>query len=726
VLVSPLQLVRRWRWRLLASALLVLVALLSVAPYMGSSTELVRMRHALLYVGAHDGADGAFSWTPQNIPADFLQESGPIDPLFSDVVQRLRLEALPDDWARALAISEHLLTSQSVLNGGAIQGDLHATYQGIVGQGAGYCGDFVRAFTALALAAGIPVRNWAFSFDGFGGHGHVWPEIWNREKQAWQLLDVFDNYYFTLADGQPLSALAFRSALLEAAPDLRLHALTPKARPGYADESKAWAYFRRGLPQWYMWWGNNVYAYDNEPLVRMLAGRSRSLEQLSGVMTGSYPGLMVLAAPSNQVQREALVRVHWHLMAVAAVVVAGLLAMVWAVWGWVGARRKMLVTAPGVLAQPGISRAAVDPLRLRLAVVGPLPPPSGGMANQCAQLVRLLRAEGMAVELVRTNAPYVPAWSGRIPVLRALVRLVPYLLHLWRACGRADVVHVLANSGWAWHLFAAPAIAIAHRRGTPVIVNYRGGNADTFFAAAPRHVLRMLGQVALRVTPSTFLVRVFRAHGLDAEVVPNIVDLSRFKPAPERAVGDAPHLIVTRNLEPIYDIPTAIRVLVELRRSFAHARLTVAGSGPELERLRTMARELGVQDAVHFTGRIDNADIPALYASADCVINPSTVDNMPNSILEAFASGVPVVSTDAGGIPDMVVNGESGLLVPVRDVAAMAQGVASVLRDPALAQRLRQAGLAEAARYDWPKVRDQWLDAYRRAALCASPRKETA
>ena len=122
---------------------------------------------------------------------------------------------------------------------------------------------------------------------------------------------------------------------------------------------------------------------------------------------------------------------------------------------------------------------------LRLTIVGPLPPPSGGMANQCKQLVGLLQAEGVQVELVRTNAPYKPAFVGKVPVLRAFARLLPYLLALWRASGRTDVMHVLANSGWSWHLFSAPAIWIARLRGTPVVVNYRGGEAEPFFAAAP-------------------------------------------------------------------------------------------------------------------------------------------------------------------------------------------------------------------------------------------------
>lgn len=353
----------------------------------------------------------------------------------------------------------------------------------------------------------------------------------------------------------------------------------------------------------------------------------------------------------------------------------------------------------------------------RVCVVGPMPPPSGGMANQCEQLVRLLRAEGADVDLVRTNAPYRPAWIGNLPWLRAGWRLLPYLAALWRGIGSARVVHVFANSGWAWHLLAAPALAVARIRGVPAIVNYRGGLADGFLASAPRHVLRSLAGAVLRVTPSEFLLRVFAKHGLTTEVIPNVIDLSRFTWRPPRAAGDAPHLVVTRNLEAIYDIATAIRAFAMLRANKPDARLAVAGTGPQLAELQALAVTLGVADAVTFTGRIENADIAALYADADIALNPSTADNMPISILEALASGVPVVSTCAGGIPDLVRHEHTALLVAVGDHAAMAAAALRILQDDALAQRLSDNGREHVTRFAWPNVRTLWQAAYRQAAL---------
>ena len=108
--------------------------------------------------------------------------------------------------------------------------------------------------------------------------------------------------------------------------------------------------------------------------------------------------------------------------------------------------------------------------------------------------------------------------------------------------------------------------------------------------------------------------------------------------------------------------------------------------------------------------------MPRIYGMADCVVNPSTVDNMPISLLEAFASGLPVVSTDAGGIPDILAHDVAGLLVPVGDSDGMGHAVCRVLEDRSLAARLSAAGRAEAEKYAWPRVRTLWLDAYRRAA----------
>lgn len=358
-----------------------------------------------------------------------------------------------------------------------------------------------------------------------------------------------------------------------------------------------------------------------------------------------------------------------------------------------------------------------------VGLVGPLPPPSGGMANQTRQLARLLAEEGIAVEVVQVNAPYRPAWMERVRGIRAFFRLLPYLVGLFRAAGRVDVLHVMANSGWAWHLFAAPAIWIGRLRGTPAVVNYRGGAAEAFLARQAAWVRPTMRQAAALIVPSGFLQGVFGRIGVGADIVPNVVDLERFHPASLRTAGH--HLIVTRNLEGIYDIPTALRAFVRVCAIHADARLTIAGSGPELTALQALAHELDIARVVRFTGRLDNAAIADLYRDADLLLNPSTVDNTPNSLLEAMASGVPIVTTDVGGIPHLVEHDRTAVMVPPRDPDAMAAAALRVFQDAALASSLREAGIAEAQRYRWTSVRPLLLAAYERAAGRASLRART-
>jgi glycosyltransferase involved in cell wall biosynthesis len=355
--------------------------------------------------------------------------------------------------------------------------------------------------------------------------------------------------------------------------------------------------------------------------------------------------------------------------------------------------------------------------RARIALVGPLPPPPGGMANQTEQLARFLGAEGAEVTLVQTNAPYRPSFVRYLRGFRAGFRLVPFLERLRAAAREATLFHVMANSGWAYHLFAAPAVNAARRAGVPVILNYRGGNAERFFARSFPIVARSLSRTNAIVVPSDFLKGVFGKLGFDVDVVPNVVDLERFRPRdPASANGAGPKLLVARHLESIYDVATALRAFALVREKLPQALLDVAGSGPEAELLRRLRGELELGDSVRFLGPVPNERMPGVYESADLVLNSSLVDNMPNSLLEALASGLPIVSTNVGGVPALVEDGKEAVLVPPGNPGAMADAVVSLWQEPSRRAALRQAGLEKASRFGWSSVRAQWANVYARAS----------
>ncbi len=350
---------------------------------------------------------------------------------------------------------------------------------------------------------------------------------------------------------------------------------------------------------------------------------------------------------------------------------------------------------------------------LRVGLIGPLPPPSGGMANQTRQLAALLRESGVEVELVQVNPPYRPAWLGRFKGVRAVARLLPYALALWRTAGRVDVLHVMANSGWSWHLFAAPAVWIGWLRRCPVVLNYRGGELATFLAGASKVVLPSMRRAHTVIVPSGFLQSILARHGIAASIVPNVVRLDRFAPGPARPCK--PCILVARNLEAIYDNATALRAFALIVAVHPQALLVIAGSGPLRDELIALSVELNVAHAVQFTGAVDNHAMPALYAAADLMLNPSTVDNTPNSVLEALACGVPVVTTNVGGIPFLVDHERTALLVPPCSPQVMASAALRLLADPVLAAQLREAGRLHVQQFRWESVRPLLFDTYRNA-----------
>jgi glycosyltransferase involved in cell wall biosynthesis len=273
----------------------------------------------------------------------------------------------------------------------------------------------------------------------------------------------------------------------------------------------------------------------------------------------------------------------------------------------------------------------------------------------------------------------------------------------------------MANSGWSWHLFAAPAIWIARARRTPVVVNYRGGGARRFLEAQHKWVLPSLRRADVLAVPSGFLREVFDQFGVSAQIVPNAVDSRRFYPACHHSgtTSKELNLVIARNLEPIYDVATGIEAFAQILKSAPGARLQIAGDGPERASLESKVVELGISERVEFLGRVSGSRVAELYRGAYLVLNPTRVDNMPNSIIEALATGVPVVTTNVGGIPFIVDEGQTALLVEPGDPTAMAEASLQLINDSALWNHISTRALRSAEGYFWERVRDQWLEIYR-------------
>lgn len=353
-------------------------------------------------------------------------------------------------------------------------------------------------------------------------------------------------------------------------------------------------------------------------------------------------------------------------------------------------------------------------MKLHVGLVAPLPPPYGGMANQANQLYGLLKLEkDLQVSFVQTNRPYANQLIGKIKGVRALFRLIAYIARIFKLARKVDVIHVLANSGWSWQLFAAPVIWIGWLCGTPVIINYRGGEARAYFLQSIKWVAPTMRKASVIVVPSGYLKQVFAEFNFKSLVIPNIIDLERFKADKSKVLNTKqPHLVITRNLEAIYGIATAIKALTILKKNHPKIKLSIAGSGPQKDELQSLMNDLQLEGNIHFTGKLPPSGVARLYQEADIMLNPTTVDNMPNSVLEAMASGVPIVTTNVGGIPYIVKDGQTALLIEPENAELMAEKIHSLLSNKELYAQLITNGLAEVQQYSWSHVRNKWLDLY--------------
>lgn len=354
--------------------------------------------------------------------------------------------------------------------------------------------------------------------------------------------------------------------------------------------------------------------------------------------------------------------------------------------------------------------------RLRIAIVAASLRILGGQAVQAQRLLEGWNGDAeIDAWLVPINPVPTPPFDALLSVkyARTIVTQLWYWPQLARELRRADVVHIFSASYSSFLLAPLPAIVIARLLGRPVVLNYHSGEAPDHLrrSALARRVMR--DWVDLNVVPSTFLRDVLASFGIPARAVANTIDPRQFA----YRVRDPlqPRILCTRNFEPIYNVAAVLRAFARVQAHRADATLTLVGSGSQEPALRTLAADLNLRH-VTFAGRVPPSGISRHYAEADIYVQTPAIDNMPLSILEAFASGLPVVSTDVGGIPTILTHGVHGLLAPADADEVVAAHVMTLLASPVYARQLAAAARATCAAYEWPVARQGWLAAYRSVA----------
>jgi glycosyltransferase involved in cell wall biosynthesis len=349
---------------------------------------------------------------------------------------------------------------------------------------------------------------------------------------------------------------------------------------------------------------------------------------------------------------------------------------------------------------------------VRILLVGPALSSIGGQAVIADHLYRRMKSEGVDVGFLANNPMPggILRGFGHLKYVRTIVVTMLYLGSLLRHVRRYNVIHVFAASYLSFLITPAPALLIGKLFGKRVVLNYHSGEADDHLKRGGRLVFWILRLADAIVVPSEYLVEVFQRYGLVAVSIYNVVDREEYAFRERDTVK--PHILIARNLEPLYDVGTAIKVFKRIKETWPDATLTIAGYGPDEKRLRTMVASLDL-NGVRFMGRVERLEMPGLFHDADIMLNTSLVDNMPVSILEAFAAGLPVVTTDAGGIPYVVRHRENGMIAKMRDVDGLVAAMSEVIQNEQLRKAMIEGGLRDAEKYSWDEVKSGWANMYR-------------
>lgn len=288
-----------------------------------------------------------------------------------------------------------------------------------------------------------------------------------------------------------------------------------------------------------------------------------------------------------------------------------------------------------------------------------------------------------------------------------------------------DLIH--AQYGYPTGLAALEA---SRRTGLPNVVSIQGGDGHwvgTCCGTHKRAMLSVLGHAgALLIGSRSFAREVEENHGTplkDFTVIPGAVDVGRFRPATGRTPGDlhpgGPRLLYHGRVDARKGALVLLDAFEELLGSgvspgpSSATRLVYSGIGPDLGAVRDRVSELGLGDRVDVLGYTPYEAAPEVYCEGDIFVSPTFAEGFSNTILEAMASGLPVVSTRSVGVVDCLRHEENALLTDVNDVPGLVAGLHRMLTDEDLRRALAEVALEEVRRvYSWPAVAKRIVDVY--------------
>lgn len=329
-----------------------------------------------------------------------------------------------------------------------------------------------------------------------------------------------------------------------------------------------------------------------------------------------------------------------------------------------------------------------------------------------------LSKRGWAVELISflpAEIPNIPvhlvpkALGGKIDFIlrirwveKKIKEIQPDLLHAHYATsfgflGALSGIHPFFLSAWGSDIFSFPRKSPFHR----FLLEWILGKAD--YLCSTSHVMAQE-------------MRLYIEGDEGIEVIPFGVDVQQFSPIEQNASRRSEKIIfgVAKYLQPVYGLDLLIQAFAQfVKKEPGPALLRIAGDGPELTRLQALAAKLGIADKVEWWGAIPNSYVAEFYRGLDVVVVPSRQESFGVTAVEGSACERPIIASRVGGLPEVVLDGETGMLIEPENIESLAQAMEYLMEHPEERTRMGKAGREFVLKYyDWQKNVTQMEQVY--------------
>lgn len=337
------------------------------------------------------------------------------------------------------------------------------------------------------------------------------------------------------------------------------------------------------------------------------------------------------------------------------------------------------------------------PINKRILIAGLFAQSDKNPPTQALVLANALKKTG--VELIATSK-HVSKWK----------RLADIVFTMFRKASAYDVVIIQFYSGnsFIWQYIAAHVAKLLHKK---IVMTVHGGNVPAKLESSIGYRYKaLLNKADLITVPSAFIQQELKKYCIASVLIENIIELSDYQFKEKTKI--CPRILWMRAFSDIYNPLMAAQVLNILKDKYADVKMVMAG--PDLGMLqetKELVVKLGLDKYIDFVGFINNQQKNQLAADCDIYISTNRIDNAPVSFLEMWAMGLPVVSTDVGGVPYLLDDGLTGIIAKDDDAQSMADAIISLIEIQALSSSIINNAKMKVATYDEANVYRKWEEA---------------